>query len=164
MTLNLKTAETPEARANRVPWPPILLIVAIAVPVFLGRSLPLGWPGLDDGPARFIGRAFGLAGFAVAIWAVLTLRRHHTTVMPHGRSEALVTSGPYAWTRNPIYLGEALMLLGIAELTKNVWFVIAAAAFAITITALQILAEERHLEARFEGAYRDYKSRTRRWI
>ena len=154
----------PQARANRIPWPPILLGLALAGAWSLGQIMPWPWPGQDDGPARWIGRAFGLGGPALMGWAIATLSQHRTTVMPNGRSETLVTTGPYARLRNPIYLGETFLLLGLAEMTKNIWFAAAAAVFAGAITGLQILAEERHLEARFGEAYRDYKSRTRRWI
>jgi protein-S-isoprenylcysteine O-methyltransferase Ste14 len=57
-----------------------------------------------------------------------------------------------------------LLLLGAAELTKNVWFVILAPLFAALVTWLAILPEERHLEAKFGDAYRAYKASTRRWI
>jgi protein-S-isoprenylcysteine O-methyltransferase Ste14 len=57
-----------------------------------------------------------------------------------------------------------MALFGVAELTKNIWFVLAAGLFGLLVTALQILPEERHLEARFGEAYRDYKRRARRWI
>ena len=164
MTLDRPNPDAPDVRANRIPWPPILWLAAAAGAWGLGRLAPVAWPGLDDTPAHFVGRAFGLAGIALAIWAVLTLSRAKTTVMPHGRADVLVTSGPYARLRNPIYLGEVFVLLGLAELTKNIWFVAAAAVFALTITGLQILPEERHLEARFGDAFRAYKSRTRRWI
>ena len=55
-------------------------------------------------------------------------------------------------------------MLGAAELTKNVWFIITALAFAALVTWLQIIPEERHLDARFGQDYRDYKARARRWI
>ena len=152
------------ARANTIPWPPILLVAALAA-AFKGGSLwPLPWPGQDDGPARFVGLGFGVLGIVLTAWAVATLIGHSTTVMPDRRSDTLVTSGPYRFMRNPIYLGETFMLLGAAEVTKNIWFVAVAAGFAISVTALQILSEERHLEARFGDAYRTYKAATRRWI
>jgi protein-S-isoprenylcysteine O-methyltransferase Ste14 len=56
------------------------------------------------------------------------------------------------------------LLFGVAELTRNVWFVILAFAFAGLVTLLQIIPEERHLEARFGQDWRDYAARTRRWI
>ena len=164
MTDIKESPDAASARANRVPWPPILLIAALAAAFGAGALWPLPWPGQDDGPARFIGWGFGIFGAVVTAWAVATLIGHNTTVMPDGRSETLVTSGPYRYVRNPIYLGESLICLGLAEMTKNIWFVAAAAAFAIAVTALQIISEERHLEARFGDAYRTYKAATRRWI
>jgi len=85
-------------------------------------------------------------------------------VLPHRGSDALVTSGPFARFRNPIYLGDTMVLLGLAELTKNVWLVAGAAGFVALVTWLAILPEERHLEARFGEAYRAYKAGSRRWL
>ena len=152
------------ARANSFPWPPVLLIGVIVCAYVLGRAYPLPWPGLDDWPARAVGLGIGALGVGLAIWGVVTLRRHRTTVMPDGVSEVLVTAGAYRRFRNPIYLGEVMALLGIAEITKNIWFAAAAGAFYILVTKLQIVSEERHLEARFGEAYRDYKARSRRWL
>jgi protein-S-isoprenylcysteine O-methyltransferase Ste14 len=151
-------------RPSAVPWPPILLLAVIVVGWLLGRNVPLGWTGQDDGPARFIGLGFGAVGLMLVTWAVLTLRRHHTTFMPTTASSALVTDGPYAWRRNPIYLGEILMLFGVAELTKNIWFVILAFVFGLAVTVLQVIPEERHLAATFGDAWRTYAAKTRRWI
>ena len=83
---------------------------------------------------------------------------------PDAGATALVTDGPYRRFRNPIYLADCLILLGLAELTKNVWFVAAAVAFVVLVTWLAILPEERHLERRFGAAYLDYKAKSRRWI
>ena len=152
------------ARANTIPWPPILLVAALSAALGLGSLWPLPWPGQDDGPARFIGLSFAVLGIVLTAWAVASLIQHNTTVMPDRRSDTLVTSGPYRFMRNPIYLGETFMLLGAAEVTKNIWFAAAAAGFAVSVTMLQILSEERHLEARFGDAYRTYKAATRRWI
>lgn len=164
MTDAPEISATASARANTVPWPPILLVAALALAIAAGSLWPLPWPGQDDGPARFVGLGFGVLGVVLTAWAVATLIRHNTTVMPDRRSDTLVTSGPYRFVRNPIYLGETFLLLGLAEITKNIWFAAAAAGFAVSVTALQILSEERHLEARFGDAYRSYKAATRRWI
>jgi protein-S-isoprenylcysteine O-methyltransferase Ste14 len=137
---------------------------ALAGAWLLGIVLPLPWPGLDDGPAHFVGLGIGVAGILLFAWAALTLRRHGTTILPDKAADKLVTDGPYAFRRNPIYLADVLILLGIAELTKNIWFVLLAAVFAVLVTWLAILPEERHLEARFGDEFRNYKARTRRWI
>ena len=157
-------APSAAARANSFPWPPVLLAAALAGAWLMGHVAPLGWPGLDDMAARVIGATFGIGGAALIAWSVSTLIRHKTTVMPDQTSTVLVTSGPYSFFRNPIYLGETLVMLGIADFTKNIWFALAAIAFAVLVTLLQIGPEERHLEHRFGAAYRDYKLRTRRWI
>jgi protein-S-isoprenylcysteine O-methyltransferase Ste14 len=151
-------------RPSRIPWPPILLFGVVGGALMLGRVEPLPWPGLDDWPARAVGLGLGVAGIALMIWSILTLRRHGTTVLPDVGATALVTSGPFRRFRNPIYLADCLILLGAAELTKNVWFVIGAIVFAVLVTLLAIMPEERHLERRFGGAYLDYKAKTRRWL
>lgn len=153
-----------EARPGAVPWPPILLFLAVAGAIVLGRFYPLPWPGLEDRAASLVGLGFGMAGVALLMWAAMTLRRHRTTILPHQGVTHLVTDGPYRWRRNPIYIGDVFLLFGVAELTRNVWFVILAFAFAGLVTLLQIIPEERHLEARFGQDWRDYAARTRRWI
>lgn len=149
---------------SRVPWPPILLAATIACAIALDHAVALPWPGMDDFATRLIGRGLGLAGIALFGWSVWTLRRHGTTVLPDKAADVLVTDGPFRIRRNPIYLSNILVLLGVAELTKNIWFVILAAAYALLVTWLAIVPEERHLEARFGDDYRDYKARTRRLI
>lgn len=153
-----------DTRPGRVPWPPLLLAAAVAGSVALGRLAPLGWPGVGDGAASVVGLGFGLAGLALIVWAGLTLRRHGTTILPHHGASRLVTDGPYRWRRHPIYIADVFLLFGVAELTRNIWFVILAFAFAGLVTLLQIIPEERHLEAKFGDEWRAYAARTRRWI
>ncbi len=151
-------------RPSRIPWPPLLLLGVVTGAVLLGLLRPLPWPGLDDWPARAVGLGLGAAGIVLLIMAIVTLRRHGTTVLPDAGATMLVTSGPFRRFRNPIYLADCLILLGLAELTKNVWFVISAVVFAILVTWLAIRPEEAHLETRFGDAYLDYKAKTRRWL
>lgn len=159
------TSETNAAdRPSRIPWPPLLIVATVVVAVALGYLVPLPWPGMDDFSARAVGIGLGVLGVTLMFWAASTLWRHDTTVMPHKGSTALVTSGPFRWLRNPIYLGDVLIFLCAGEITKNIWFVILAPVFAGLVTWLAILPEERYLEAKFGDAYREYKARTRRWI
>jgi protein-S-isoprenylcysteine O-methyltransferase Ste14 len=151
-------------RPSGFPWPPVLLIGIIVAAFVLDRLAPLGWPGVDDLPARIVGLAIGGLGVALLAWAAWTLHHAGTTVMPHKGSAALVTSGPFARFRNPIYIADTMVLLGLGELTKNIWLVGGAMIFVALVTWLAILPEERHLEARFGDAYRAYKARSRRWL
>jgi protein-S-isoprenylcysteine O-methyltransferase Ste14 len=153
-----------DIRPTGFPWPPVLLAGILLAAWLLGRAAPIAWPGVDDALARLAGYALGLAGVALFAWGMLTLRAARTTVLPHEGASRLVTNGPFRYRRNPIYLAEIFILLGLAELTKNIWLVILTPVFALLVTLLAILPEERHLEARFGDAYRDYKARTRRLI
>ena len=157
-------ARSEEQRPSAVPWPPLLLAAALAAGVLLGRLYPLPWPGLDDLAGRVIGYGLGLAGLALVAWGVATLYRAHTTVLPNQRADRLVTGGAFRFRRNPIYMGEVLVFLGLAQATGNIWLAIMAPLFAALVLALAILPEERHLEARFGEDYLDYKERTRRWF
>lgn len=149
---------------SRIPWPPLLLIAVVIAAVSLAEFYPLPWPGMDDLPARVVGLSIGAGGVLLAIWAVWTMRQAQTTILPHKPATTLVTNGPFARLRNPIYVADIMLLLGAAEVTKNLWLVIGTVAFGIMVTYLAILPEERHLEAKFGDAYRDYKSRSRRWL
>jgi protein-S-isoprenylcysteine O-methyltransferase Ste14 len=151
-------------RPTNVPWPPILIVALIVGAIVLSRVAPLAWPGLDDSAAHYIGLGLGVLGLVLLVYAILTLRQAGTTVCPHAAATALVTAGPYRRFRNPIYLADCLILFGLAEMTKNVWFVIAAIVFGFAVTWLAILPEERYLERRFGRTYLDYKAKSRRWI
>ena len=151
-------------RASVVPWPPLLLAAAIAGALVLGRLYPLPWPGIDDLAARVIGYGLGLIGLMLIGWGAIALFRSGTTVAPHRQVGHLVTHGPFAFRRNPIYMGEVLMLLGLAQATGNIWMALMAPLFAAAVLVLAIRPEERHLEARFGDEYLAYKERTRRWF
>jgi protein-S-isoprenylcysteine O-methyltransferase Ste14 len=153
-----------EKRPSAIPWPAVLFVAALGGGVLLGRLYPLPWPGLDDLAARAIGYGLGAVGIALMAWGFLTLYRADTTVLPHKRADRLVTHGAFRFRRNPIYMGEVLIFLGLAQVTGNIWLAIMAPLFALAVLWLAILPEERHLEARFGEDYLDYKGRTRRWF
>ena len=98
------------------------------------------------------------------VWGLATLHSARTNIWPHKAADRLITHGPFRFRRNPIYMGEILILLGLAQATLNFWFAVMAPVFAVAILLLAILPEERHLEARFGEEYLDYKARTRRWF
>jgi protein-S-isoprenylcysteine O-methyltransferase Ste14 len=141
-----------------------LLAGALSGAIVLGRLYPLPWPGLNDLLAQVIGYGLGVVGVLLMAWGVVTLYRADTTVLPHKRAGRLVTHGAFGFRRNPIYMGEALIFLGLAQATGNIWMAIVAPLFAFLVLVLAILPEERHLEARFGEDYLAYKDRTRRWF
>ncbi len=118
-------------------------------------------------PGRLIVAAgLAAAGMVIAVLGVLSFRRAKTTVNPlHPETvSALVASGIYQLTRNPMYLGLLLMLLGEAVFLANGLTFIFPIAYVPVMNRLQIIPEERALAARFGSGFADYKSKVRRWL
>jgi protein-S-isoprenylcysteine O-methyltransferase Ste14 len=155
----------PTERPNAIPWPPLIYVGFAVAGVVLHRLLPLPWP---EGVPFMVLAAAGLclicAGVALELVTALTFRRHRTTILPHRGATALITDGPFAKSRNPIYVGNTLLLLGAGLLFGIAWFIPAALAAAFTTQKLAIEREERHLAARFGKAWEDYAARTPRWL
>ena len=152
------------ARPSSIPWPLILLAAALIGALLLGWLVPVPWPGVDDVQARVIGYGFGVAGAALIAWALTVFGRFKANVWPTRAATIVLTSGPFRIWRNPLYMGEILLLLGAAQVLCNVWFVLAAAVFAVAVLKLAIVPEEAHLEAKFGDDYLRYKARSRRWF
>jgi protein-S-isoprenylcysteine O-methyltransferase Ste14 len=151
-------------RPNTIPWPPMIFLSAVAAAVALGYVYPLGGMLPFGTAVRIIGALLLLAGIGLDVAAMREMRRHRANILPHRAATALVTSGPFALSRNPIYLGNTLVLTGAALLFSSLWLLLAAAAAAWAVTALAIRREEAHLAAQFGDAWTAYTERTPRWI
>jgi protein-S-isoprenylcysteine O-methyltransferase Ste14 len=92
------------------------------------------------------------------------MSRQHANILPHRAATALVTSGPFALSRNPIYLGNTIAMAGAGLAFANPWFLPAALLAAVAVTRLAIRREEAHLAARFGAAWDAYSQRTARWF
>jgi protein-S-isoprenylcysteine O-methyltransferase Ste14 len=151
------------AAPNRIPWPPILFGAAAIAAVGLGMMLP--GPEWLRGPVwAALGWGVLLAGLALDIAAMATMSRQRANMLPHRAATALVTTGPFAWSRNPIYLGNTIAMTGAALAFANPWFLPAALLAAVAVTRLAIRREEAHLAARFGAAWAAYSQRTARWF
>jgi protein-S-isoprenylcysteine O-methyltransferase Ste14 len=152
-------------RPNRLPWPPIIYSCAFVMAWALQTSAPLG--ALDQALAlipKGVGLGAAVAGFILDLAAMSALIRHRTAILPNMGSSALVTGGVYAYTRNPIYLGNTILFLGFAIALRWGWLAIAAPLTIIAVTRRAIEREEKHLAARFEAEWRAYSARVRRWL
>ena len=157
-------SETSAAPSN-FPWPPVIYGVACLGAVLLGWLVPLPWIGPPLSDILFaVGLLAIAAALALIVVGIRTLRRHNTTEMPHRASEHLVTEGPFGLSRNPIYLGDTLLLIGIGLAAGIWWFILLAVVAAFVTQKLAIEREERHLDARFGKRFRDYRKKVRRWI
>ncbi|MBX9450337.1 MAG: isoprenylcysteine carboxylmethyltransferase family protein [Mesorhizobium sp.] len=154
-----------ETRPNTLPWPPIVYVAAVAAAIVLNWLVPLPWIPGPLGELLFaVGWLVVGGALAIDITAMRTMARAKTTIMPHRGSDHLVTSGPFSFTRNPIYLGNTMLMIGIGLIAGIVWFILLAPVAAFVTQKLAIEREERHLEIRFGKKYRDYAKKVRRWI
>ena len=154
-----------EAAPSRFPWPPVIYVALVAVSILAQWLWPLPWIGSPLADLLFaLGWLMAAGAVALDIAAIRTLGRAKTTVMPHRASEHLVTTGPFALSRNPIYLGNTALMVGIGFIAGSLWFVLLAFVAAALTTLLAIRPEERHLAGRFGKRYRDYARKVRRWI
>jgi protein-S-isoprenylcysteine O-methyltransferase Ste14 len=113
---------------------------------------------------RIAGLAIAAAGGAVASGGSRTMHRAGTNVLPTKPTLAIVTDGPFRFTRNPLYLGNAIFYLGLALLFNALWPLVLFVPMLLVIHWGVIRREERYLEAKFGEAYLAYKARVRRWL
>jgi protein-S-isoprenylcysteine O-methyltransferase Ste14 len=141
--------------------PPVVAVMFIVIAYLLGRFVPF-----PPAPVwlRYLGLALTFVGFLLGVGSFLEFRKARTTLDPHGSSRQLVSSGVYRFTRNPIYLGFLLMVIGLPLNSGLYWGIVVAPFYMMTITRLVIEKEEAYLEKKFKGQYADYKSRVRRWL
>jgi protein-S-isoprenylcysteine O-methyltransferase Ste14 len=145
----------------RIP-PPIVYLAAFLAGLGLQRLAPL--PFLPRPIALGLGGALSACGFAVTLAAIPTMLRGHGTLNTSAASAALVTSGPYRFSRNPMYVGLTLLYAGLACAFSVVW-ALPLLILALLDTTMRVIApEERYLERNFGEAYRGYKARVRRWL
>ena len=111
-----------------------------------------------------VGGAIVLAGLGLDAAAMVMMHRRHANILPHRAATALVTSGPFAISRNPIYLGNTVLLTGLGIALENAWFPAAAIAAAWAVSVLAIRREEVHFAAGFGTAWADYARRVPRWL
>lgn len=150
------------ARPSAMPWPPILYLATILAALLVDQLRPLGF-GIAW-PWRSVGLAVLGAGLGLDLLAIFTLTRHRTTFRPDRGTTRLVMSGPYALSRNPIYLGNTIALAGLALAVDNLWLLVALPVVTLAVQKLAIEREERHLSAVFGGTWEAYRRKVGRWV
>jgi protein-S-isoprenylcysteine O-methyltransferase Ste14 len=149
-------------RPNTLPWPPILYAASVVAALGLDWLWPLGF-GLVW-PWRVVGLAILGLGLGLDLHSIFTLVRHKTTIRPDQGTTRLVTSGPYAVSRNPIYFGNTIAMAGAALAFDLVWLLIAVPFVTLAVQKLAIEREEQHLATVFGGAWEAYRRKVRRWV
>jgi protein-S-isoprenylcysteine O-methyltransferase Ste14 len=132
--------------------PPTLFSGLLVVTIGLALALPV----------RRLDRAG--AGIVLNLWSDRQLKQAQTTVKPDARPTALITSGAFRLTRNPMYLGMALILAGTAWLVGSPLALVCTAVFLIAVQRWFIRQEEANAAAAFGAPYADYRRAVRRWL
>jgi protein-S-isoprenylcysteine O-methyltransferase Ste14 len=141
--------------------PPFLFATAIAAGIVLHLAWP--WSFMPRAVRWPIGVMLSIAGVALFVAAIRAFDAAGTPVPGNRSTTAIVRSGPYRFSRNPIYVAFALIHLGVAA-SFGSWWLLVTLAVSIGVIATRIVPrEERYLEARFGPIYRAYKSSVRRW-
>ncbi len=152
-------------RALELKIPPIVIVLFLGAVMYVAGRLAPAF-GFVLPANRIIASGLAASGVIVALLGVVSFRRAGTTVNPLQPAAAsrLVVSGIYGRTRNPMYLGMLLVLLGWGAILTNTLAFLAATAFIPLMNRLQIGPEERILTATFGPAFTAYQSAVRRWI
>ena len=143
--------------------PPIAWALAVVAGLALDWLAPL--PFLpDDLPIGLMGAVVFVLALALAIWAMDTMTRAGTNVPTNRPTTTIVESGPYRFTRNPIYIGMFGGLIGLGIAFDNLWLLAMLVPFALVIRYGVVAREEAYLERKFGEPYRGYRRRVRRWL
>jgi protein-S-isoprenylcysteine O-methyltransferase Ste14 len=156
---------TEPVNAPIFPKPPVVALLVIAVGWALNHFVPLGPAGKSLPPESAIAGGLIMAcGVAIALFAARQMIRARTTFLPGGKASALVFTGVYKRTRNPMYLSMTFFTLGLGIATVNPWMVVLAPALLLYLQERVVKREEAYLKERFGEEYTDYMRKVRRWL
>jgi protein-S-isoprenylcysteine O-methyltransferase Ste14 len=145
----------------RVP-PPVLYALAVLVGYLLNQR----WPLRISGGASVQALAWLLAGvwLALTVSSIGNFRRSRTSIVPIRPATTLVIAGPYRFTRNPMYVGLAVLTVALGLFLDSWWPIVLLVPVLFVVRAFVIAPEERYLERRFGADYVAYTQRVRRWL
>ncbi len=142
--------------------PPVIIAISILAGIGLHRARPLAMPWEQHG--RILAVCILAIVAVLAIWSLYQFLRARTDARPDRPDSALITTGPYRYSRNPLYIGLSLVQLSAASWLNNLWVLLLLPLSIVVITKYAIAREERYLEKLFGQEYLHYKARVRRWL
>ena len=160
-----QSAPDADSAGVKVPPPLIVLLVILA-----GYGLQQIWPFMFPLQAGLtilvLGLGLVLVGVALAVIATsfVQFRRAKTDIRPHKPTNAIIRSGLYQYSRNPIYVSFLILQTGIGLLMNNIWVVLLVAATSTFLSKYVIAREEAYLERAFGEDYLNFKRSVRRWL
>ena len=151
---------------NVLVWPPVLFAGAVGLAWLAGLMLPLDFLQTYGvaGWQFWLGLVIAILGVFLGLSGILAFRRAGTHVHPNHPALVVVRDGPYRMTRNPMYLGAVLFLIGLALFASLEWLVLLIPPVVAILHIGVILREERYMLKKFGTEYSDYLARTHRWL
>jgi protein-S-isoprenylcysteine O-methyltransferase Ste14 len=143
--------------------PPLLFLGSIALGVLVQLALPLRFAS-ESGLRVTFGLVLVAAGVAAGAWTIVWMRRTHQDPDPRKPSPELIAGGPFRWSRNPIYVGMALIQAGDGVALGNLWVLLLLAPTVAVLQREVIAKEEAYLTRKFGDAYVAYRGSVRRWL
>ena len=143
-------------------YPPLMVLAGIITQLLIGYIAPV--EPLLSATWQYIGIALMVLGFATILVAARSFRKHETTIIPDGQPSTLMEGGLFAYSRNPIYVAMAVLLIGSGLAIGHIWVLIVVPLFVLLVQQIWIVKEEENLEAEFGQVYRNYKIKVRRWL
>jgi protein-S-isoprenylcysteine O-methyltransferase Ste14 len=142
--------------------PPLLYAGALIVALLINLILPL--PIFGDTLGRWFGLLLAILGAGIGAWGTYSLITGGTNVNPTLPTTSIVTSGPYQFSRNPLYLALTLIFIGLTLIMNTWWGILALIPLLLVMHNAVVLREERYLEEKFGESYRHYRSQVRRYL
>ena len=147
---------------RRKPLPPTYFVIYLVLAIGLHFAVP--WTKLSRGFCNYLGIPLVGVGIWLNLWADRLFKKEKITVKPFEQSTYLIEEGPFAFSRNPMYLGMLVIIVGAVIILGNPLSLIAAVSFFMTMEFGFIGGEEKVLEETFGPRFVDYKKRVRRWL
>jgi len=146
---------------NRIPPPIVVLFFGLCI--FLSRDL---LPKLRVDSFFYVGLGCQLVGIGIIVFSIRSFRKHETSLNPlkPDTASTLVVEGTYGFSRNPMYLGLAFILVGVAFQLNIIAGMIFVPLFVLYLNVFQIIPEEKAMLELFGDNFDEYKTRVRRWI
>ena len=142
--------------------PPLVFIVALIVAGAIQAIWPVGL--LESVVLRYLGVTLCVLAIILLIAIGLMFHRHETSIKPWEPTNKVMSHGPYAYSRNPIYVGFCFMAIGIGLAQNSLWMTLSFIPAVFVVFHTAIIREEKYLEKKFGEEYRRYKEKVRRWL
>ncbi len=155
-------SESGSDNAGVVGRPPITYALSMLAGHLIDSCVPLAMPGGDG--RVMAGRVISVLSFALFLASAPLFKKYGTSIKPYKPTSAIITTGTYRLSRNPIYLSMSLLHFGVALWNGTWWMLLTLAVTTWFTTKFVIEREENYLEGRFGAEYMSYKRSVRRWI